>query len=179
MTRGIYGQPERFKETYWAKFPRLYLAGDGCTRDADGDYWFTGRIDDVMNVSGHRISTMEVESALDDNHKVAEAAVVGKSDDMTGQAICCFVTLREGYVGSPELADELRRHVADKLGKFTMPKYLTFTTELPKTRSGKIMRRLLRDVAEGRMLGDTTTLADSGVVAELQARAQAEAGKDE
>jgi acetyl-CoA synthetase len=179
MTRGIYGQPERFKDTYWAKFPGLYLAGDGCTRDPDGDYWFTGRIDDVMNVSGHRISTLEVESALDDNHAVAEAAVVGKNDDMTGQAICCFVTLREGYHGSPELADELRRYVGDKLGKFTTPKYLTFTTELPKTRSGKIMRRLLRDVAEGRMLGDTTTLADSSVVAELQARAKAEAHADE
>jgi acetyl-CoA synthetase len=179
MLRGIYGAPERYKETYWSKFEHMYLAGDGCNRDEDGDYWFMGRIDDVMNVSGHRISTTEVESALVDHHAVAEAAVVGKNDDTTGQAICCFVSLRGGFDGSPALADELRKHVGDKLGKFTTPKYLTFTQELPKTRSGKIMRRLLRDIAEGRMLGDTTTLADSSVVAELQARAQAEAGKED
>ncbi|MBD5655176.1 MAG: acetate--CoA ligase [Candidatus Eremiobacteraeota bacterium] len=178
MLRGIYGDPERYKETYWSKFPHMYLAGDGCNRDVDGDYWFMGRIDDVMNVSGHRISTTEVESALVDHPAVAEAAVVGKNDELTGQAICCFVSLRGGQSGSPQLGDELRRHVADKLGKFTMPKYLTFTQELPKTRSGKIMRRLLRDIAEGRMLGDTTTLADSSVVAELQARAQEEASKE-
>ncbi len=179
MLRGIYGQPERYKETYWSKFEHMYLAGDGCNRDEDGDFWFMGRIDDVMNVSGHRISTTEVESALVDHPAVAEAAVVGKTDDMTGQAICCFVSLRGGNVGSPELGDELRKHVGDKLGKFTTPKYLTFTQELPKTRSGKIMRRLLRDIAEGRMLGDTTTLADSSVVQELQQRAQAEAGKED
>ncbi len=179
MLRGIYGQPERFKETYWSKFEHLYLAGDGCNRDTDGDYWFMGRIDDVMNVSGHRISTTEVESALVDHHKVAEAAVVGRADDTTGQAICCFVSLRDGDPGSPELADELRNHVGSKLGKFTTPKYLTFTPELPKTRSGKIMRRLLRDIAEGRMLGDTTTLADSSIVAELQARAKSDASKED
>ena len=183
MLRGIYGQPERFKETYWSKFEHLYLAGDGCNRDTDGDYWFMGRIDDVMNVSGHRISTTEVESALVDHHKVAEAAVVGRADDTTppttGQAICCFVSLRDGDPGSPELADELRNHVGSKLGKFTTPKYLTFTPELPKTRSGKIMRRLLRDIAEGRMLGDTTTLADSSIVAELQARAKSDAAKED
>ena len=178
MLRGIYGDPERYRQTYWSKFEHAYLAGDGCHRDEDGDYWFMGRIDDVMNVSGHRISTTEVESALVDHPKVAEAAVVGKSDDLTGQAICCFVTLRAGEAGSPHLADELRNHVAVKLGKFVMPKYLTFTQELPKTRSGKIMRRLLRDIAEGRMLGDTTTLADSSVVAELQARAKEEAAKE-
>jgi acetyl-CoA synthetase len=178
MLRGIYGDPERYKETYWSKFEHMYLAGDGCNRDVDGDYWFMGRIDDVMNVSGHRISTTEVESALVDHPAVAEAAVVGKNDDLTGQAICCFVSLRGGDAGSPQLAIELRNHVAVKLGKFTLPKYLTFTQELPKTRSGKIMRRLLRDIAEGRMLGDTTTLADSSIVAELQARAQAEAAKE-
>ncbi|MBD5606355.1 MAG: acetate--CoA ligase, partial [Candidatus Eremiobacteraeota bacterium] len=179
MLRGIYGAPERYVETYWSKFEHMYLAGDGCNRDVEGDYWFMGRIDDVMNVSGHRISTTEVESALVDHPAVAEAAVVGKTDDTTGQAICCFVSLRGSNPGSPELGDELRKHVGDKLGKFTTPKYLTFTQELPKTRSGKIMRRLLRDIAEGRMLGDTTTLADSSVVAELQERAKAEAGKED
>jgi acetyl-CoA synthetase len=138
-----------------------------------------GRIDDVMNISGHRISTAEVESALVDHPSVAEAAVVGKNDDVTGQAICAFVTLKSHAAGSPALADELRGHVAEKLGKFVFPKYLTFTQELPKTRSGKIMRRLLRDIAEGRMLGDTTTLADSSVVAELQTRAAAEAHKED
>jgi acetyl-CoA synthetase len=179
MLRGIYGAPERYKETYWSKFEHMYLAGDGCNRDEEGDFWFMGRIDDVMNVSGHRISTTEVESALVDHHAVAEAAVVGKNDDVTGQAICCFVSLRSGVEGSEALAGLLRKHVADKLGKFVTPKYLTFTQELPKTRSGKIMRRLLRDIAEGRMLGDTTTLADSSVVAELQERARAEAHKEE
>jgi acetyl-CoA synthetase len=178
MTRGIYGDDARFKETYWSKFEGKYLAGDGCRRDEDGDYWFLGRIDDVMNVSGHRISTTEVESALVDHPAVAEAAVVGKNDDVTGQAICTFVSLRAGFEGSPTLADELRDHVAAKLGKFCRPKYLTFTQELPKTRSGKIMRRLLRDIAEGRIVGDTTTLADSSVVAELQARAKENPSED-
>ena len=172
MTLGIYGDPERFKSTYWSKFPGLYLAGDGCNRDVEGDFWFMGRIDDVMNVSGHRISTAEVESALVSHPAVAEAAVVGKTDDLTGQAIVCFVSLRSGFAASPSLNDELRKHVADKLGKFTMPKRLTFTHELPKTRSGKIMRRLLRDIAEGRTLGDTTTLADSSVVLDLQEQAK-------
>ena len=179
MLRGIYGDDERYVQTYWSKFPHRYLAGDGCKRDEDGDYWFMGRIDDVMNVSGHRISTTEVESALVDHPDVAEAAVTGKNDDITGQAICAFVTLKIHANGSPQLADELRDHVAEKLGKFCRPKYLTFTQELPKTRSGKIMRRLLRDIAEGRMLGDTTTLADSTVVQELQQRAQAEASKED
>jgi acetyl-CoA synthetase len=172
MLRGIWGDDARYAETYWSKFPHLYLAGDGCNRDKDGNYWFMGRIDDVMNVSGHRISTTEVESALVGDPKVAEAAVVGKLDDLTGQAIYAFVTLRGGATGSPQLADELRDFVAEKLGKFTRPKYVTFTPELPKTRSGKIMRRLLRDIAEGRTLGDTTTLADSNVVKELQERAK-------
>ena len=179
MLRGIYGDDERYADTYWSRFEHRYLAGDGCNRDVDGDYWFMGRIDDVMNISGHRISTTEVESALVDHQDVAEAAVVGKNDDITGQAICAFVTLKSHAKGTPELADALRAHVSEKLGKFVYPKYLTFTQELPKTRSGKIMRRLLRDIAEGRMLGDTTTLADSSVVAELQSRAQSEAHKEE
>jgi acetyl-CoA synthetase len=178
MLRGIWGDDQRYVQTYWSKFPHMYLAGDGCKRDEEGDFWFMGRIDDVMNVSGHRISTTEVESALVDHPKVAEAAVVGRLDDVTGQAICAFVTVKGNIEGSKELADELRAHVGTKLGKFTTPKYLTFTQELPKTRSGKIMRRLLRDIAEGRMLGDTTTLADSTVVAELQRRAKEEAGKE-
>jgi acetyl-CoA synthetase len=179
MLRGIWGDDDRYAQTYWSKFKHMYLAGDGCKRDTDGDYWFMGRIDDVMNVSGHRISTTEVESALVDHPKVAEAAVVGKNDDVTGQAICCFVTLKGAHDDSEELANELRAHVGEKLGKFTTPKYLTFTPELPKTRSGKIMRRLLRDIAEGRMLGDTTTLADSSVVAELQERAKSEAHRED
>ncbi|HEY5427073.1 MAG TPA: hypothetical protein VIJ77_11020, partial [Candidatus Tumulicola sp.] len=174
MLRGIWGDDARYESTYWSKFPHKYLAGDGCRRDAGGNYWFMGRIDDVMNVSGHRISTTEVESALVDHPLVAEAAACGKLDDMTGQAIYAFVTLRGGDPGSVQLADELRDHVAEKLGKFTRPKYITFTQELPKTRSGKIMRRLLRDIAEGRTLGDTTTLADSAVVHELQERAALE-----
>jgi len=179
MLRGIWGDDERYKDTYWSRFPHRYLAGDGCRRDEEGNYWFMGRIDDVMNVSGHRISTTEVESALVEHPSVAEAAVVGRLDDVTGQAICAFVCLRSGMSDSAALADELRAHVGRRLGKFTTPKYLTFTQELPKTRSGKIMRRLLRDIAEGRMLGDTTTLADSTVVKELQERAKAEAGKEE
>ena len=179
MTRGIYGDDARFRETYWSKFPHLYLAGDGCHRDEHGNYWFMGRIDDVMNVSGHRISTAEVESAFVDHPAVAEAAVCAKNDDVTGQAIYAFVTLRGGFDGTPMLADALRDHVTGKLGKFTRPKYVTFTAELPKTRSGKIMRRLLRDIAEGRNLGDTTTLADSGVVNELQQRAAADAARED
>ena len=174
MLRGIWGDDERYRQTYWSKFPHVYLAGDGCRRDDAGNYWFMGRIDDVMNVSGHRISTTEVESALVDHPKVAESAVCGKLDDTTGQAIYAFVTLKGSENGTPELADELRDHVAERLGKFTRPKYVTFTQELPKTRSGKIMRRLLRDIAEGRTLGDTTTLADSSVVHELVERAKVE-----
>jgi acetyl-CoA synthetase len=179
MLRGIWGDDERYKQTYWSRFAHRYLAGDGCRRDRDGNYWFMGRIDDVMNVSGHRISTTEVESALVDHPKVAEAAVCGKLDETTGQAIYAFVSLKAGEKGSPEFADELRDHVAEKLGKFTRPKYITFTQELPKTRSGKIMRRLLRDIAEGRTLGDTTTLADSAVVHELQERAKIEVTQEE
>jgi len=179
MLRGIWGDDERYAQTYWSKFPGRYFAGDGGRRDADGNYWFMGRVDDVMNVSGHRISTTEVESALVDHPSVAEAAVCGKVDDVTGQAVYAFVSLKAGQAGTPALADDLREHVGGKLGKFTRPKYVTFTQELPKTRSGKIMRRLLRDIAEGRTLGDTTTLADSSVVHELQERARVEATQDE
>jgi acetyl-CoA synthetase len=180
MLRGIWGDDERYKKTYWSRFPHKYFAGDGARRDLDGNYWFMGRVDDVMNVSGHRISTTEVESSLVAHSKVAEAAVCGKLDDITGQAIYAFVTLKGGDPGSTRLADELRDFVGEKLGKFTRPKYVTFTPELPKTRSGKIMRRLLRDVAEGRTLGDTTTLADSAVVKDLEERAKVEmAGGEE
>jgi acetyl-CoA synthetase len=179
MLRGIWGDDDRYVQTYWSKFPHVYFAGDGARRDASGNYWFMGRIDDVMNVSGHRISTTEVESALVDHPLVAEAAVCGKLDDMTGQAIYAFVSLKGDRTDSPELADELRDHVAARLGKFTRPKYITFTQELPKTRSGKIMRRLLRDIAEGRTLGDTTTLADSSIVKELQERAAVEVTQED
>jgi acetyl-CoA synthetase len=179
MLRGIWGDDERYVQTYWSKLPHVYFAGDGARRDEDGNYWFMGRVDDVMNVSGHRISTTEVESALVDHPAVAEAAVCGKLDDMTGQAIYAFVSLKSGHQDSTDFADELRDHVAVKLGKFTRPKYVTFTQELPKTRSGKIMRRLLRDIAEGRTLGDTTTLADSSIVKELQARAASATTREE
>jgi acetyl-CoA synthetase len=164
MLRGIYGDPERYRQTYWTRFPGMYFAGDGARRDEDGYLWLLGRVDDVMNVSGHRISTIEVESALVDHKKVAEAAVVGKNDPITGQAIFAFVILRAGNEGSDELGAELREHVAKVIGPIAKPKFVFFTPDLPKTRSGKIMRRLLRDIAEGRSLGDTTTLADAGVV---------------
>jgi acetyl-CoA synthetase len=171
MTRGIYGDEARFRATYWERFPGLYFAGDGARIDADGDFWLLGRVDDVMNVSGHRISTIEVESALVDHPSVAEAAVCGRADAITGQAIVAFVTLKGGEEGSLERLEELRNHVAAKIGPIAKPANVVFTPELPKTRSGKIMRRLLRDVAENRPLGDTTTLADPAVVHELADRA--------
>jgi acetyl-CoA synthetase len=171
MTRGIYGDEARFRATYWERYPGLYFAGDGARIDADGDFWLLGRVDDVMNVSGHRISTIEVESALVDHPSVAEAAVCGRADAITGQAIVAFVTLKGGEEGSVERLEELRNHVAAKIGPIAKPANIVFTPELPKTRSGKIMRRLLRDVAENRPLGDTTTLADPGVVHELADRA--------
>ncbi len=164
MLRGIFGDPERYRQTYWSRFPGMYFAGDGAKRDADGYLWLLGRVDDVMNVAGHRISTIEIESALVDHKSVAEAAVVGKTDDITGQAIFAFVILRAGQEPSDALAVQLREHVAYVIGPIARPKYLMFTPDLPKTRSGKIMRRLLRDIAEGRVLGDTTTLADATVV---------------
>ncbi|QYG94798.1 acetate--CoA ligase [Iamia sp. SCSIO 61187] len=179
MLRGIYGDPQRYQDTYWSRFEGRYFAGDGAKIDDDGYLWVLGRVDDVMNVSGHRISTTEVESALVDNAKVAEAAVVGAKDDTTGQAIVAFVTLRGSTEPSDEVGAELREHVADKIGKIGRPKTIIFTDDLPKTRSGKIMRRLLRDVAEGRELGDTTTLADPGVVDEIRDRAAAGAAADD
>lgn len=171
MLRGIYGDPERYKATYWSRFPGMYFAGDGARRDKDGYFWLLGRVDDVMNIAGHRISTIEVESALVDNKAVAEAAVVGKSDPVTGEAIFAFVIAKAGIETNDELAAELRAHVARVIGPIAKPKYLLFAPDLPKTRSGKIMRRLLRDVAEGRSLGDTTTLADAGVVETIRAGA--------
>jgi len=168
MLRGIWGDPERFQETYWSQYPGRYFAGDGAKVDADGYLWLLGRVDDVMNVSGHRISTTEVESALVSHPAVAEAAVVGANDPTTGQAIIAYVTLRGGSVVTEK---DLRDHVAKEIGAIAKPKAIYFTPDLPKTRSGKIMRRLLRDVAEGRNLGDTTTLADANVVTELQQRA--------
>ena len=171
MLRGIWGDPERFQETYWSRFPGRYFAGDGAKLDDDGYLWLLGRVDDVMNVSGHRISTTEVESALVSHPSVAEAAVVGATDATTGQAIIAFVTLRGGNEPTPEHGELLRKHVAANIGPIARPKTIIFTDELPKTRSGKIMRRLLRDVAEGRNVGDTTTLADASIVDELQARA--------
>ncbi len=171
MTRGIFGDDARFRATYWERFPGLYFAGDGARVDADGDFWLLGRVDDVMNVSGHRISTIEVESALVDHPSVAEAAVCGRADPITGQAIVAFVTLKGGEDGTVERLEELRNHVAAKIGAIAKPANIVFTPELPKTRSGKIMRRLLRDVAENRPLGDTTTLADPTVVSEIAERA--------
>ena len=171
MLRGIYGDPERYQDTYWSTYAGKYFAGDGCKLDNDGYLWLLGRVDDVMNVSGHRLSTTEVESALVDHPAVAEAAVVGAKDDVTGQAIMAYVIPRGTHTASAELGAELRAHVATKLGAIARPKVVIFTDELPKTRSGKIMRRLLRDVAEGRDLGDTTTLADPNVVEEIKRRA--------
>jgi acetyl-CoA synthetase len=164
MLRGIWGDPERYRETYWSRFGDRYFAGDGAKLDEDGYFWLLGRVDDVMNVSGHRISTTEVESALVSHPAVAEAAVVGRSDPLTGQAIFSYVILRSGNEPSDELAAGLREHVAEVIGKFARPKQVMFTPDLPKTRSGKIMRRLLRDIAEQRNLGDVTTLADANVV---------------
>ncbi|HEV2909070.1 MAG TPA: acetate--CoA ligase [Candidatus Eremiobacteraceae bacterium] len=166
MLRTLWRDHDRYLQTYWRRFEKqgYYFPADGCKRDEDGFYWLLGRVDDVMNVSGHRISTTEVESAFVDHPKVAEAAVVSKKDDITGEAIAAFVTLKGGGIGSDEEANELRKHVASKIGAFARPKFITFTPDLPKTRSGKIMRRLLRDVMEERPLGDTTTLADATVV---------------
>ncbi len=171
MLRGIWGDPDRYRDTYWSRFEGRYFAGDGAKLDAEGYLWLLGRVDDVMNVSGHRISTTEVESALVDHHAVAEAAVVGANDEITGQAIVGYVILRGEFEASAALGDEIREHVGVKLGKIARPKTVIIVPDLPKTRSGKIMRRLLSDVANGRSLGDTTTLADPGVVAEIAERA--------
>jgi len=174
MLRGIYKDDARYRDTYWSRFDGVYFAGDGARIDEDGDYWLLGRVDDVMNVSGHRISTIEVESALVDHSDVAEAAVCGRNDPQTGQAIVAYVTLKGGRDGSLEKLEELRNHVGKKIGPIAKPANIVFTPELPKTRSGKIMRRLLRDVADHRPLGDTTTLADPAVVDEIKTRADAE-----
>jgi acetyl-CoA synthetase len=168
MLRTIYGDPERYVEQYWSRFPGMYFTGDGAKRDKDGYFWLLGRVDDVINVAGHRISTMEVESALVDHPLVAEAAVIGRKDELKGQAITAFVTLKEGVESSSNLADDLKRHVVKKIGAIARPEEIIFTAELPKTRSAKIMRRLLRDIAEGRALGDTTTLSDPAVIRELK-----------
>ncbi len=179
MLRGIYGDPERYRQTYWSRFEGRYFAGDGARIDDDGYFWLMGRVDDVMNVSGHRVSTAEVESALVDHQTVAEAAVVGAKDETTGQAIIAFVTLKGGVEATKEHGEALRRHVSTKIGAVARPKTVIFTDDLPKTRSGKIMRRLLRDVAEGRDLGDTTTLADAEVVEEIKRRAAARGADEE
>ena len=171
MLRGIWRDPERYESTYWSEYPGRYFAGDGAKIDDDGYLWLLGRVDDVMNISGHRISTTEVESALVDHPAVAEAAVVGANDPTTGQAIVGYVILRGSHEASDELREEVRQHVAVKLGAIARPKAVVLVPDLPKTRSGKIMRRLLRDVAEGRTLGDTTTLADANVFDEIRARA--------
>jgi acetyl-CoA synthetase len=168
MLRTIWGDDERYRETYWSKWPDTYFPGDGAKRDDDGYLWILGRVDDVLNVAGHRIGTAEVESALVDHRSVAEAAVVGRADELKGQAIAAFVTVKDGVETSDALMEELRGHVVEKIGAIAKPSDLLFAADLPKTRSGKIMRRLLRDVAEGRALGDTTTLADPAVVARLQ-----------
>ncbi|HMV32479.1 MAG TPA: acetate--CoA ligase, partial [Gemmatimonadales bacterium] len=176
MLRTIYGDDERYRQTYWSKFGDKYFAGDGAKLDDDGYWWILGRVDDVLNVAGHRIGTMEVESALVDHPSVAEAAVVGKHHDLKGQALAAFVTLKEGHRPSAELKDDLKDHVARKIGAIARPDDILFSADLPKTRSGKIMRRLLKDIAEGRALGDTTTLADPGVVARLKDQYESEEG---
>jgi acetyl-CoA synthetase len=177
MLRGIYGDPERYVTQYWSKWDRsTYFTGDGAKRDEDGYFWVLGRVDDVINVAGHRIGTMEVESALVDHLSVAEAAVVGRAHELKGQAISAFVILKEGHAPSPALADELKQHVVKKIGSIARPDDILFAADLPKTRSGKIMRRLLKDIAEGKALGDTTTLADPGVVARLKVKYEEEGG---
>jgi acetyl-CoA synthetase len=171
MLRGVWGDPERFKETYWNKFPGKYFAGDGARFDEDGDIWLLGRIDDVIKVSGHRLSTAEIESALVEHHWVAEAAVVGAKDEITEQAVVAFVILRQDEISDApsesDIAKILRDWVTQKIGAIARPRQIMVVTELPKTRSGKIMRRLLRDVAEGRPVGDVTTLADSSVMSAI------------
>jgi acetyl-CoA synthetase len=171
MARTIWGDDERYKDVYWSRFPGKYFAGDGAKRDTDGYFWLLGRVDDVMLVSGHNISTMEVESALVSHPSVAEAAVVGRKDELTGQAIAAFVTLRGGETGDDTLLQTLRNHVAESIGPIAKPKSIVFTDDLPKTRSGKIMRRLLRDISENRQLGDVTTLANADIVQEIADKA--------
>ncbi len=168
MLRGIYGDRERFVDTYFNKIPGAYFAGDGARCDENGNFWIMGRVDDVINVAGHRLGTMEVESALVDHPDVAESAVVGRTHEIKGQAITAFVTMKAGAESTDEKRGEIRKHVATKLGPLGRPEEVYFAPQLPKTRSGKIMRRLLRDIAEGRDLGDVTTLADPSVVDSLR-----------
>jgi acetyl-CoA synthetase len=174
MLRTIWGDDERYQQVYWSRWKNTYFPGDGAKRDEDGYYWILGRVDDVLNVAGHRIGTMEVESALVDHSAVAEAAVVGRAHDLKGQALAAFVTLKEGRQGSDALREELKQHVSKKIGALARPDDILFSADLPKTRSGKIMRRLLKDIAEGRALGDTTTLADPAVVAKLRDQYEAQ-----
>jgi acetyl-CoA synthetase len=169
LLRTIYGDDERYRQQYWAQVPHAYFTADGARRDADGYLWIMGRVDDVLNVAGHRLSTMEIESALVHHGKVAEAAVVGQPDEIKGEGIACFVTLKQGVAPSEELKKELREHVAKEIGALARPDAIRFTESLPKTRSGKIMRRLLRDIACGKATtGDTTTLEDLSVMAKLR-----------
>ncbi|HEX4634286.1 MAG TPA: acetate--CoA ligase, partial [Gemmatimonadales bacterium] len=168
MLRTIWGDDERYRSVYWSRWPNTYFPGDGAKRDDDGYFWILGRVDDVLNVAGHRIGTMEVESALVDHPAVAEAAVVGRTHDLKGQALAAFVTIKEGREATDALRDELKGHVAKKIGALARPDDIIYAADLPKTRSGKIMRRLLKDIAEGRALGDTTTLADPAVVQKLK-----------
>ena len=174
MLRTIWGDDERYRSVYWSRWPNTYFPGDGAKRGDDGYYWILGRVDDVLNVAGHRIGTMEVESALVDHPAVAEAAVVGKTHELKGQALAAFVTLKEGREATDALREELKQHVAKKIGALAKPDDILFSADLPKTRSGKIMRRLLKDIAEGRALGDTTTLADPAVVARLKDQYEAQ-----
>jgi acetyl-CoA synthetase len=174
MLRTIYGDDERYRQVYWSRFPGRYFTGDGAKLDEDGFWWLLGRVDDVLNVAGHRIGTMEVESALVDHQAVAEAAVVGRADELKGQALAAFVTLKDGRQGSTDLKNALKAHVTQKIGAIARPDDIFFSADLPKTRSGKIMRRLLKDIAEGRALGDTTTLADPAVVSRLRDQYEAE-----
>jgi acetyl-CoA synthetase len=176
MLRGVYKDDERYRQTYWSKWPNIYFPGDGTKRDEDGYFWILGRVDDVLNVAGHRIGTMEVESALVDHPSVAEAAVVGRADELKGQAIAAFVLVKEGIQVTEALKNELKQHVVTKIGAIARPDDILFAADLPKTRSGKIMRRLLRDIAEGRALGDTTTLADPAVVAKLKSEYEEKEG---
>jgi acetyl-CoA synthetase len=171
MMRTIWGDPERYKEQYWSRVPGVYFTGDAARRDPDGYYWILGRVDDVMNVSGHRLSTMEIESALVRHPSVAEAAVVGRPHEITGQAVCCFVTLKKGDHDHDKLGGELRQWVAHEIGPFARPEEIRFTEALPKTRSGKIMRRLLREIVTSKTVaGDVTTLEDMGVITRLAAQ---------
>jgi acetyl-CoA synthetase len=180
MLRTLYRDDERFIETYFSRFGKTtYLVGDAARKDKDGYFWVIGRIDDVVNVSGHRLSTAEVESAIVAHESVAEAAVIGQADEDTGQAICAFVTLQGTLEGSDALIEGIRGTVAERIGKFARPKRIIWADDLPKTRSGKIMRRLLRDIAEGRALGDVTTLRDPAVMAQLEGKIKAEAADEE